>query len=317
MAVQADDGRLNDKREPLPHTHNYAPLKHEFDSHSGTISIRAEKSEPFKDVTPPSDGSAVIYANNSSGKSSSIGITGIAGASAREKINSYGVIGHSGHVGVRGQSTGDNGSGAGVIGVSRFGAGGLFSSEHEYSLIVDGNGSEISKFDSGMNLICEGKAILAKGNSDFHGRINLRGDGKKSEFPGNIAELFEVDEVEYVTPGDLLVVSEKGKSVLSRSKKSYSTSVIGIISGNPYIVINNSGVEEKLYPVALSGKSLCRIDARNNPVKPGDLIVASETPGCGMRGKIDSFDKIGTVIGKALDSLDDGIGLIPIFIVHM
>ncbi len=315
--VQADDVRLSDNRDPLPHTHDYAPVKHDHNSHTGTVAIRAEKNEPFSDVTPPSDGSAVVYANNTSEKTFAIGITGIAGANAKEKINAYGVMGHSRHVGVRGQATGDSGTGAGVAGASRFGAGGVFSSEHDFSLIADGYGPTMNRFDSTMNLQGEGKAILAMGSSDFHGRVNLNGDGKNQEFPGGIVELFEVDEAEFVTPGDLLVVSENGNSVLSRSKKRYNRSVIGIVSGNPYLAINNSGKEERLYPVSLSGKALCRIDARNNPVKPGDLIVASDTPGCGMKGKIDSFEKVGTVIGKALDSLSDGIGLVPVFIVHM
>ncbi|HOP28837.1 MAG TPA: discoidin domain-containing protein [Spirochaetota bacterium] len=315
--VQADDIRLSDSREPLPHTHEYAHVMHDHNSHTGTVAIRAEKNEPFSDVTPPSDGSSVVYANNTSEKTFAIGVTGIAGANAKEKINAYGVIGHSRHVGVRGQATGDSGTGAGVAGSSRFGAGGIFSSEHDFSLIADGYGSTMNSFDSTMNLQGEGKAILAMGISDFHGRVNLKGDGKNLEFPGGIVELFEVDEAEFVTPGDLLVVSENGNSVLSRSKSLYNRGVIGIVSGNPYLAINNSGREEKLYPVSLSGKALCRIDARNNPVKPGDLIVASDTPGCGMKGKIDSFDKIGTVIGKALDSLSDGIGLVPVFIVHM
>ena len=162
-----------------------------------------------------------------------------------------------------------------------------------------------------------GKALLVSGISEFEGKIFIKGDGKEKNFPGGAAELFEVDEAEYVSPGDLLVVSENGNSILSKSKKSYSKSVIGIVSGNPYIVINNSGKEEKLYPVVLAGKALCKVDARNNPVKPGDLIVASDTAGCGMAGKIDSFDKIGTVIGKALHGLDDGIGLIAVFVTHL
>jgi len=315
--VQADDSRLSDSREPLPHTHDYAPVKHDYSSHTGTVAIRAEKNEAFSDITPPSDGSAVVYANNISEKTFAAGVTGIAGVNAKEKINAYGVLGHSRHVGVRGQATGDSGTGAGVAGASRFGAGGVFSSEHDYSIVADGYGSTMNRFDSTMNLQGEGKAILAMGSSDFHGMVSLKGDGKSRDFPGGIVELFEVDESEFVTPGDLLVASENGNSVLSRSKNIYNRSVIGIVSGNPYLVINNSGREEKLYPVALAGKTLCRIDARNNPVKPGDLIVASETPGCGMKGKMDSFDKIGTVIGKALDSLDDGIGLVPVFIVHM
>ncbi len=316
-AVQADDERLSDRREPLPHNHDYAPVKHDFSSHTGTIVIRSEMDEPFKDITPPSDGSSVVYANNTSVKTFSIGVTGIAGVTAKDAVNSYGILGHSRHVGVRGQSTGESGTGAGVAGASRFGAGGIFGSEHEYSVIADGVGSTFNKFDSTMNLRGEGKAILAMGSSDFHGRVNLKGDGKTQEFPGGIVELFEVDDAEFVTPGDLLVASENGNSVLSRSKKGYNPAVIGIVSGNPYLAVNNSGKEEKIYPVALSGKVLCRIDARNNPVKPGDLIVASDTPGCGMKGKIDSFNKVGTVIGKALDSLDEGIGLVPVFIVHM
>ena len=71
-----------------------------------------------------------------------------------------------------------------------------------------------------------------------------------------------------------------------------------------------------LQPVgfSLEGKTFCRVDSRERPVKPGDLIVTSDTPGCGMAGEIDSFDRIGTVIGKALDSISNTIGVISIFI---
>jgi len=316
LAVQADDARLHDKREPLPHEHDYAPVLHEYASHSGTISVKEKRSEPFNEITPPSDGSAVIYGNNLSEKNFSIGVTGISGVTSKDKTNSYGVIGHSSHVGIRGQASGSEGSGAGVVGASRFGAGGVFSSEHEYSLIADGSGAVLNKFDDNLKLKGNGKALLVSGTSEFEGKIYLKGDGQEKNFPGGAAELFEVDEAEYVSPGDLLEVSENGNSVLSKSKKSYSKSVIGIVSGNPYIVINNSGKEEKLYPVVLAGKTLCKVDARTNPVKPGDLIVASDTAGCGMTGTIDSLDKIGTVIGKALHGLDSGVGLIPVFVLH-
>ncbi len=316
LAVKADDLRLNDKREPLPHNHDYAPVIHEYASHVGTITIKEKMSENFSEITPPSDGSSVIYGNNLSEKSFSIGVTGVSGVASKEKINSYGVLGHSSHVGVRGQSSGSEGTGAGVAGASRFGAGGIFSSEHEYSLIADGSGSILNKFDNNIKLSGNGKALLVAGSSEFEGKIYIKGDGKRKEFPGGVAELFEVDEAEFVSPGDLLIVNENGNSLLSKSKTKYSKSVIGIVSGNPYVVINNSGKEEKLYPVVLAGKALCKVDARNNPVKPGDLIVASDTAGCGMAGKIDSFDKVGTVIGKALHGIADGIGLIPVFVVH-
>ena len=92
--------------------------------------------------------------------------------------------------------------------------------------------------------------------------------------------------------------------------------MIGIVSGNPVVAFNNSGVQEKIYPVVLCGRTLCKVDAKNNPVVPGDLIVTSDTPGCGMKGNIDSFNKIGTVIGKALESLEGGVGTIEVFVMH-
>ncbi len=314
LAVQADDLRLTDSREPLPHSHDYAPLNHSYSSHRGTISIRESKSEPFKDITPPSDGSSVIYGNNTSTNGPSIGISGISGNN--EGGDSYGVLGHSTHVGVRGQASGRGGAGAGVLGASRFGAGGVFASEHGYSLVADGSGALIRGYDKNLNMMGNGKALLVKGSAEFQGRITIKGEYDKNGFPAGLVEYFEVDEVEYVSPGDILIASDKGGSLLSRSRKSYSTSVIGIVSGNPHISINNSGKEEKIYPVALTGKVFCKVDARNNPVNPGDLIVASDVAGCGMAGRIDSFDKIGSVIGKALDRLEDGVDLIPVFITH-
>ncbi len=314
LAVQANDNRLFDSREPLPHYHDYAPLKHDFNSHIGSLSIKESKSEPFRDITPPSDGSSVIYGNNTSGEKYSIGITGIAAGGSKEKINSYGILGHSSHVGVRGQSSGESATGAGVAGISRFGAGGIFSSEHSYSLIADGTGSLLKQYDENTSLSGEGMGLLVLGNSEFNGQVVFRREKKPADFPGSIVEYFEVDDTEYITPGDILAVSDEGNSVLSRSRQKYNPAVIGVVSGNPLITINNSGKEEKIYPVALAGKILCRIDARNNPVKPGDLIVSSDTPGCGMCGKIDSFDKTGTVIGKALSGLSDGIDLLPVFI---
>ena len=317
LAVQSNDDRLSDPRPPLPHDHDFAPLSHEFNSHNGTISITDSKSGVFNGITPPTDSSAVIYAKNNS-ESASIALAGVTGALQNHPGSSYGVVGHSRHVGVRGQSTGsgDSPSGCGVMGISRFGAGGVFSSEHGFAVIADGYG-DIRKYDGSLNLIGEGNAFYVNGKSVIKGTMKFvqseRGDSSR---PGGITEMFESDETDYISAGDVLITSERGESILSRSTKAYDRRVIGTVSGNPTIILNNSGKEEKLYPVALSGKAVCKVDARNNPVKPGDLIVTSTTPGCAMAGTIDSFEKIGTVIGKALERLDDGIGLISVFLTH-
>jgi hypothetical protein len=220
-------------------------------------------------------------------------------------------------VGVRGQSSGSNEDeikGCGVMGVSRFGAGGVFASEHSFSLIADGYGNINNNYDSTLNFKGKGDALYVNGKSVFNGNIMINNTMSDKDFPVNFAEMFEVDEEDFIMAGDILIISEKGKSILKRANQKYSRAVLGIVSGNPTIIINNSGKDKKIYPVALEGKTFCRVDSRERPVKPGDLIVTSDTPGCGMAGTIDSFNKIGTVIGKALDSINGTIGVIPVFI---
>jgi len=316
--LQSDDARLSDPREPLPHTHNYAPLVHAFSSHAGTISVTDKRSESFTGITPPPDSSAVIYARNESPGDGSAGMIGISTGNPDGAQRAWGVLGHGAFAGVRGQSQGNGGAGphgCGVLGVSRFGAGGVFSSEHGYSLVADGYGS-IGDYDDTVNLVGNGEALLVKGSSEFHGRMRIHNRSREGSFPVNIVEMFEVDDIDYISPGDILTVSTVGGGVLSRSSGAYMRSVVGIVSGNPTLVIDNTGDSRKVYPVSLAGRVLCKVDARSRPIRPGDLIVTSETPGCGMAGEIDSFAKIGTVIGKALDGLSEGMGTVPVFVTH-
>ncbi|TAL36777.1 MAG: hypothetical protein EPN93_08140 [Spirochaetes bacterium] len=314
FAVQADDPRLADAREPAAHTHDYAPRVHEFSAHAGTIAVSGARSERYTGVVPPPDGAAVIYAKNESPAAGAVGIAGVADGTYEHAEHSCGVLGHGRFTGVRGQSAGSTDPGprgCGVLGVSRFGAGGVFASEHGYSLVVDGFG-KIEEYDDSLNLVGNGEALKVNGTSDFTGTVTLARVSAEG-VPPNIAEMFEVDGADHISYGDVLVASERGGGVLARSDSEYSRAVIGVVSGNPALVLNASG-DKRLYPVALAGRAMCKIDARGRQVRPGDLIVTSATPGCGMAGTVDSFEKIGTVLGKALDGLEDGIGVIPIFV---
>ncbi len=316
LAVQSHDARLFDAREPLPHNHEYAPLHHDYGAHSGIVKVIAQRQGAFGGILPPPDDSSIIYGRNESKESGAVGVTGIASSfSDDKKRHQYGVLGHSQFVGVRGQSAGNeegDDRGCGVLGLSRFGAGGVFSSEHAFSLVADGFG-RIDAYDSTPALRGNGDALLVNGHSEFHGRVNIYNRG---EHPAGIVELFEVDDEEYVTPGDVLVASPRGGGILSRSRSPYDRGVVGIVSGNPTMIFNNAGEGKRLYPVVLSGRALCRIDAREKAVKPGDLIVTSSMPGCGMAGDVDSPDKTGTVVAKALDSLAEGVQAISVFIFH-
>jgi hypothetical protein len=117
-----------------------------------------------------------------------------------------------------------------------------------------------------------------------------------------------------IEPG--LVVSidlaNPGKLVVSR--RAYDRRVAGIISGaggiNPGLVMGQKGsIADGKQPVALSGRVWVYCDAIRNPIKPGDLLTTSTTPGHAM--KVRNYQKAqGAIIGKAMTPLKGGRGLV-------
>jgi hypothetical protein len=65
--------------------------------------------------------------------------------------------------------------------------------------------------------------------------------------------------------------------------------------------------------IALFGKVYCKADARDEPIAVGDLLTSSATRGTAMRAA-DASRTTGAVIGKALQALPRGQGLIPILV---
>jgi hypothetical protein len=316
-ALQSDDERLFNKREPLPHEHDYAPETHDFNSHTGTINITGEKAELFSGIMPPSDESAIIFGKNTSNSDGAAGVIGVASGTEKttDKPAIYGVVGHSEFVGVRGQSTGreNDPRGAGVLGISRNAPGGMFISEHDFSLVVDGFARD-SQSDPTLKMVGDGRALKVKGSTLFQGEIELTNEDKSTNHL-NLTEMFELEDNDFISHGDVVVASPNGNGVLQRTHKGYDSAVIGVVAGKSAVFINNSGKQQRLYPIALGGSVMCKVDARNQPIRPGDLLVTSDTPGCAMKGSIDSFGKIGTVFGKALDSLESGTGVIRIYLI--
>ena len=66
-------------------------------------------------------------------------------------------------------------------------------------------------------------------------------------------------------------------------------------------------------PIALMGKVYCKVDASYGAIEVGDLLTTSPTPGHAMKAD-DPLKAFGAVIGKALQPLELGQGLIPILI---
>jgi hypothetical protein len=98
----------------------------------------------------------------------------------------------------------------------------------------------------------------------------------------------------------------------------YERKVVGVVAGagslRPGIIMDKqeeSAVRRQ--PIALVGKVCCKVDASYGSIEVGDLLTSSATHGHAMKVS-DPTRAFGSVLGKALAPLGDGLGLIPILI---
>ena len=124
----------------------------------------------------------------------------------------------------------------------------------------------------------------------------------------DVAEYFPVAEEPEL--GTVMVIGEDSK--LQSSTTAYDTTVAGIVSTAPGVALgtNETGNEgEEL--IAVAGRVPCKVDASYTPIEPGDLLTTSDTPGHAMKA---TDSQIGTILGKALEPLDSGTGVIEVLV---
>jgi hypothetical protein len=121
-----------------------------------------------------------------------------------------------------------------------------------------------------------------------------------------------------VEAGLVVSIDPTNPGKLQLSTQAYDSQVAGIISGaggvKPGMVMSQQGtLAEGKYPVALSGRVYCWVDASSGAVKPGDLLTTSATPGHAM--KVTDREKAhGAIIGKAMTGLKEGKGLVLVLV---
>jgi hypothetical protein len=135
---------------------------------------------------------------------------------------------------------------------------------------------------------------------------------------GDYAESVDVsgDKKTY-EPGDVLVIAADDGSDIAKSSEPYSTLVAGVYATKPGVVGRRQTTDAKTstteVPMAMVGIVPTKVSAENGPIKRGDLLVTSSTPGYAMKGT--DRDRLnGTVIGKALGHLDSGTGMIEVVV---
>jgi hypothetical protein len=209
-------------------------------------------------------------------------------------------------------------NGSGVVGKSNSGVGVWGQSDAFEGVHAESNSPTTAAIAAyAVNPNGTGAAIYAESRSRgpagfFKGDVLITGDIKLIN--GDCAEEFTIG-VGAVEPGTVMVLGDEG--ALFPSAKSHDRRVAGVIAGagdfKPGIILDKQSSAGNRQPVALFGKTFCKVDAGYGSIEIGDLLTTSDTPGHAMRAS-DPAKAFGAVIGKALCSLHSGKGLIPILI---
>ncbi|MBN1485815.1 MAG: hypothetical protein JXA37_13960 [Chloroflexia bacterium] len=145
------------------------------------------------------------------------------------------------------------------------------------------------------------------GKGFFNGGVQSSG----ADFAEQIA--VEGQEADY-EPGDVLVISARTDRAVELAGTAFDPAVIGVYSTEPGVLAGAPDTDDLLggIPVAITGIVPCKVSAENGAVQRGDLLVTAATPGYAMRAG--DAPPQGTVLGKALGELDEGLGLILVLV---
>ena len=117
--------------------------------------------------------------------------------------------------------------------------------------------------------------------------------------------------------GDLLVIDPTANRRVALAQQPYSTLVAGIYSTKPGLVGTTRKVDESApqneIPLAVVGIVPCKVTTENGAIRVGDLLVTSSTSGHAMKGT-DRSKMLGAVVGKALEPLEEGKGVIQVLV---
>jgi hypothetical protein len=229
------------------------------------------------------------------------GMIGVNGSSSGYPIGMFGyVLSADGGMGILGRAWSVTGNGIGVKGetLTANGVGGSFENTVGGDILY-GLSSGTIKFrvDGTGRAFADGG--FQPGGADFAEAMAVTGDRARYE------------------PGDLLVIDPSAGRHVALAQHPYSTLVAGIYSTKPGMLGTTRKVNESAplneIPLAVVGIVPCKVTTDNGPIQIGDLLVTSSTAGHAMRGT-ERSRMLGAVVGKALEPLSDGQGVIQVLV---
>jgi Peptidase_G2, IMC autoproteolytic cleavage domain len=170
----------------------------------------------------------------------------------------------------------------------------------------------------GPNLHGHGLQVQTTGMSNFSGSVTVAGTLTAGTVYANYQDVAEwVPATETMPAGTVVVVSDDGDNTVTASTRAYDSSVAGVVSPNPGLLLGIAGASKA--KIATTGRVRVRVDATKSPIRKGDLLVTSDRPGMAMKSEpLDvggaKLHRPGTLIGKALEPLDRGEGEILVLL---
>jgi hypothetical protein len=182
-----------------------------------------------------------------------------------------------------------------------------------------GAGSRIRFYNDNAESMTLAGGNLGVGTTAPQAKLDVQGDIRVS---GNINAKYQ-DVAEWVPSkqklqaGTVVVLDTAELNHVQASASSYDTGVAGVVSAQPGISLGDKG-EGKLL-VATTGRVKVKVDATRAPIRVGDLLVTSDVAGVAMKSQPLELGGVpihrpGTIIGKALEPLEKGVGEILVLL---
>jgi hypothetical protein len=172
-----------------------------------------------------------------------------------------------------------------------------------------------------------GDIFIGEANGTHVARINSAGagffDGGVNTSGADYAESVRAVGRAHLHPGDVLSVASGHGYAVTAAHGRYSPRVMGVYSTRPAVLaIGKHRIGQSLagqVPVAMMGVVPTKVTAAGGAIRPGDLLTTSRVPGYAMRAKPVRIRGIaiypqGTILGKALQPLRHGRGVIRVLL---
>jgi hypothetical protein len=249
------------------------------------------------------------------GSGAAIGVFGLSSNPVGQGVNGTNSATSGTGIGVAAESASDNGVAVSAHAISTTGFPQAFYGDTNspggvVALLRSQAGSDIITGQSGVGFAAvDVFRVDVTGKGYFDGGTQTGG----ADFAESVAIARGSDRHE---PGDLLIVDTAAKRQLKLATEPYSTLVAGIYSTKPGVLATTHKMGESAtneIPLAIVGIVPCKVSTENGAIQPGDLLVTSSTPGHAMKGT-DRSKMLGAVVGKALEPLTEGKGVIQVLV---